>query len=465
MENEKRGTVLVVDDENGVHESVKEIFSPDYDILSAFNAKEGFALIDKHTVDLILLDITMPGMDGMEFLRKIKSDGADPDVIMVTASNTVRNAIDAMKLGAVDYIVKPWDVDEIKISVDRAVERKALARHVANLKSSISRVTFDEIVTNSPVMKSVLDLTRQMCGNESRVLIIGETGTGKELIARAIHDNGTRKEMPFVAVNCAAIPESLIESELFGYEQGAFSGATKQKKGRFELASCGTIFLDEISSLSLEVQAKLLRVLQEGTFERLGSERTRRVDVRVISATNHDIPTLIKEGKFREDLYFRLNVVPIALPPLRERKEDIPLLAGHFLKRFNEKFHKKIKGFSKQAISALMQYNWPGNVREFENLVERMAVLEEEREIGHEKLPLEILIARHKKDGFPSADAYLESAIEEFERQYILNALKKSDWNQSKAADLLKVHRNTIAKKINQYDIPTHGHKKSDKEQ
>ena len=411
--------------------------------------------VEKENLDVVLLDIKMPGMDGMEVLRRIAELKENVDVIMVTAVNTMKTAIEAMKLGAYDYITKPFDVDEVMVCIDKALEKRRLTRELSYLRSQVAKpVKFDNIIGTSEKMREVYEIVSEMTKNDATVLISGESGTGKELIARAIHFNGLRKDKPFIPVDCASIPENLLESELFGHEKGAFTDATAQKLGRFELANHGTLFLDEIGNLRMDMQGKILRALQEREIHRVGGVKTIKIDVRIISATNIDLKKAIAEGKFREDLYYRLNVVPIKLPPLRERKEDIPLLVRCFLGIFNQEFGKKIKDIAPEAMESLVNYSWPGNVRELRNVIERLVALTKEEVISHERLPLDILLSAETGEADIGKEGMLlKEAREQFEKYFILGVLEKVNWNQTEAAKILGVHRNTLLMKIQNLGI------------
>ena len=447
--------ILVVDDEMNVIESFKQLLRDDYKVLTATNGEEALEKVERENLDIVLLDIRMPGMDGIEVLRRIEEMRENVDVIMVTAVNTTRTAIEAMKLGAYDYITKPFEVDEVVVSINKALEKRRLTREVSYLRSQVAKpVRFDNIIGTSEKMRQVYEIVSEMTKNDATVLISGESGTGKELIARAIHFNGLRKDKPFITVDCASIPENLLESELFGHEKGAFTDATSQKLGRFELANHGTLFLDEIGNLKMDMQGKILRALQEREIQRVGGVKTIKIDVRIISATNIDLKKAIKEGRFREDLYYRLNVVPIELPPLRERREDIPLLMRHFLGIFNREFGKKIENIMPEAMDSLVNYRWPGNVRELRNVIERLVALAKEEVISHKRLPLDILLTINAgKVDMEEEGLLLKEAREQFEKQFILEVLEKVNWNQTEAARILGVHRNTLMMKIQNLGI------------
>ncbi|MBN2483509.1 MAG: sigma-54-dependent Fis family transcriptional regulator [Candidatus Omnitrophica bacterium] len=438
--------VLIIDDEPSVLETFKIILEAAYTVHTAATGKEALSIIHTQPIDTVFLDIIMPDVDGIELLRKIKEYDRSIEVIMATASDSARQAVTAIKLGAFNYITKPFDVEEISTLAEKACAQRRMNRELFVLRQDRQKEGFAHIIGNSPNMKGLYRLIKKVCDNSSTVLITGESGTGKELIARAIHFNSTRAPKPFIPLNCASIPDSLLESELFGYEKGAFTGAASRKLGMFELAHEGTLFLDEISSLKLDVQAHLLRVLEEKEIKRLGGTKIFNIDVRIISATNVDLKALVDDGKFRMDLYYRLNVVPLPVPPLRDRKEDIPLLARHFLDMFNQSFRKHIEGFSKEAMDCLIEYEWPGNVRELKNIIERIAALHEKGVITPQTLPFDIFI-RHNlsldQDG-----GNLKEACRDFERHYIEAVLTQSSGNQTKAAKILGIHRNALFLKM-----------------
>lgn len=444
--------ILIVDDEPSVRDSLRMIFKKDYEVITAGSAEEALEKALSEEPDLILLDIIMPGTDGMEVLKEIRPKYPLVPVVMLTATKTVRTAVEAMKLGAYDYITKPFDVTELRLVVQRALESRELKIEVRRLQSEVeSRYHFDGIIGKSKEMREIYSIIQQIAEKNSTVLIDGESGTGKELVARAIHYNSPRRDKPFVAVNCAAIPEPLIESELFGHEKGAFTDAQSRRIGRFELAHQGTLFLDEVSELSLPTQAKILRSLQEREFIRVGGMKTIKVDVRLISATNKDLEELMARGAFRADLYYRINVVPLTIPPLRKRKEDILLLAQHFL----DKHGGPGKKITPEAMDILIAYDWPGNVRELENIIERVVVLSDRDTIDPADLPPSLethsrveLIKEVLEGRIP-----FEDAEREFEKDIILEALKKSNYVQTKAADLLGISRRMLKYKMDKYGI------------
>jgi DNA-binding NtrC family response regulator len=450
-------SVLIVDDEVGARESLRMILKTDYAVLLAKDGEEAILQIREHSPDVILLDIILPDLDGLKLLEKIKQKETDAIVIMITATKTVKTAVEAMKLGAYDYVTKPFDVDELRLIISRALSTQALEKEVRYLRKEIDKsFVFENIIGKSKAMKEIFGMVRQIADSKSTVLVMGESGTGKELISRAIHYNSNRKNYPFVTINCAAIPETLIESELFGHERGAFTNAIEKKLGRFEMAHQGTLFLDEIGELSLATQAKILRFLEEKEFIRVGGSKTIKVDVRLITATNRDLNQLLKKAAFREDLYYRINVVPIIIPPLRERKEDIPPLLDHFIKKYNEEGHKKVKGVSKEALELIMNYEWPGNVRELENSIERVIALTSNEYIQPDELPIPLTnISKINgiRESILSGKVSFLEAEEEFEKGIILDALKKTNYIQSHAAEMLGISRRILKYKMDKLGI------------
>jgi DNA-binding NtrC family response regulator len=445
-----KAKILVVDDEQGARDALQVILEDDYEVTTAAGGQEAIAYCEGFDYDLVFLDVAMPELDGIATLKRLRTMDEPMDVVMISASDKADKAVESIKLGAYDYITKPFEPDDILSAVDRVLEKQTLQREVRYLRSEIAhRYGELEIVTRDSTVLDILQLVNKVASAASSVLITGESGTGKELIARSLHQHGDRYKAPFVAINCAAIPSELMESQLFGHEKGAFTGAHTRTIGKFEHANGGTIFLDEISALRPELQAKLLRVIQDKEIVRLGSNRTIKVNVRILAATNTNLEDLIEEGSFRRDLYFRLNVIPIYLPPLREREGDIRLLAQHFLNRFNLQLKREMKGFTDKAIETLERYPWPGNIRELENLIERLVVLGREGDyISYEDLPLEILLDSSLMTETPPLGDGLLQARDNFEKQYILKALKKAEWNQSEAARILRIHRNTLIQKM-----------------
>ncbi len=450
-----RPVVLIVDDDSGVRESFRLTLEDHYDVIDVPDGARALDVVRASQVDLVLLDIRLPEMDGIEVLERIKAMDEGVEVILVTAVKTLRTAVAAMKLGAFDYLTKPFEEDELLAVIARALEKRALEREVTFLRGELERARdFDEIVGQHPTMQKVYRLIAQVARTTTTVLVTGASGTGKELIARAIHRQGPRREKPFVAVNPAAVVESLIESELFGHERGAFTGAHQRKLGRFELAQGGTLFLDEIGTLKEELQVKLLRVLQEREIERVGGTHPIKIDVRVIAATNADLKDAVARGAFREDLYYRLNVVPIEVPSLAQRADDIPLLVEHFVHRYSRECNKTVDGLSPESLAALREYEWPGNVRELQNVVERAVVLAEDPVIQLSELPLDVLLPKHRERVRTADRLPLKNATEEFERQIILRVLERVGGNQSEAARILGLHRNTINRIVGRSKSP-----------
>jgi two-component system response regulator AtoC len=453
--------ILAVDDDARTLDSLELILQRAYEVITVTNGEQALDTLLKKNVDLVFLDIHMPGgIGGLEVLKRIKDSGENVQVVMVTATNTAKTAVEAMKLGAFDYITKPFDPEEILVVAQKALENQRLQKEVVYFRSQVQPILFETLIGNTKAMKEVCRLISKVAPTDATVLIQGESGTGKELVARAIHFASRRSAKPLLALNCAGIPENLLETELFGHERGAFTGAERQKPGKFELANEGTLFLDEVSSLRLDMQGKILRVLQEREIERVGGTKTIKVNVRIVSATNVDLKKAIQEGKFRDDLFYRLNVIPMNIPPLRERKEDIPLLAQYFLQGNNKKFNKQIKGISEKAMGYLMNYPWPGNIRELENMVERLSVLVDKDVIGAEDLPFDIYIQQaHHLEAMMAESIILKDAVENFERQFITAVLEKTRWNQTEAAKVMGIHRNTLLMKKGQLGI---GEKRAD---
>jgi DNA-binding NtrC family response regulator len=453
-----RPVVLVVDDDPGVRESFRLILEDHYDVIDVPDGPTALDTVRASEIDLVLLDIRLPGMDGIEVLERIKASDEGIEVILVTAVKTVRTAVAAMKLGAFDYLTKPFEEDELLSLSRRALERRALEREVAFLRSELARAhDSEEIVGRHPAIEKLHGLIAQVARTPTTVLITGESGTGKELVARAVHHQGPRRDGPFIAVNPAAIAETLIESELFGHEKGAFTGAHQRKLGKFELAQGGTLFLDEIGTLRADLQAKLLRVLQQREIERVGGARPVKIDVRFIAATNTNLKEAVGSGAFREDLYYRLNVVPVVVPPLRERIQDVPLLVEHFIRRDNRRFHKHIEGLSPEALAALNAYRWPGNVRELENVVERCVVLAEGPVIQLNDLPLDVSLPQQATKVRAAEALPLNEATDQFEQQIVLRVLERVGWNLTEAGRILEIHRNSLRVKLARWGIRAPG--------
>ncbi len=443
--------ILIVDDDPEILEIIAEVLKEEgYAVDTASSGTGAIKHIDDEFYDLVVTDLKMPEVDGMMVLRHVVDRSPDTICIILTGYGTIDGAVEAIKTGAFDYISKPVKPGEILIVVEKALRYKHLERENILLRRQLrKKYRFENFVGDSEPIQKVFELIEKVSDTDSTVLITGESGTGKELIAKAIHYNSDRRDNPMVVINCGAIPEELLESELFGHEKGAFTGAHKSRIGRFELADGGTIFLDEIGDMSPNLQIKLLRVLQEQKFERVGSTRTIQTDIRIIAATNQDLISAANNGTFREDLYYRLNVIPIEVPPLRERRSDIPLLVDFFLKKFNEEKQKQ-KGFAPETMDVLIQYDWPGNVRELENLVERVVILTNSDEIGLDDLPESV---REDVRAIESAETTIpkhgfDNAVEEYEKKLILKALDETNWVKAKAAKLLNMNRTTLIEKI-----------------
>jgi two-component system response regulator AtoC len=451
-----RKRVLIVDDESGMRHMLSVLLEREgYDIETAENGKDGLSKIRAEDYDLVLCDIRMPEMDGLSFLERARSVSKNIPVIMMSAFGNVDTAIEAMKKGAYDYVSKPFKADEILLRLQRLTAQESLAHENENLKRVLHQQTsFNNIVARSPKMFEIFDTIRKIAEYKTTVLITGESGSGKELIAQAIHFNSPRANKPFVAINCSAIPETLLESELFGYMKGAFTGANKDKKGLFEEASGGTLFLDEVGDLPVPLQVKLLRAIQEEEIRRVGSSSTIKVDVRLITATLKNLGEEIKKGTFREDLYYRLNVLPIHLPPLRDRKEDIPLLAEHFIKRFNAEMSKSVESLSPECIQALGDYSWPGNVRELENTIERALVLESSKILNYDSLP-DVIRNQELNPALKAAanELSIKKMMAIMEQELIKKALEKTNGNRTWAAKLLEISHRALLYKIKRYGL------------
>ena len=450
--------VLLIDDEARVRTSLKMVLEPSYDIFQAADAQEGLDVFRKEGPDLVLLDVILPGTDGLAVLQTLRSESKMTPVIMLTGTKSVKTAVDAMKLGAADYLSKPFDVEELRIVVDRALNSLELEREVKQLRAQVvQRYAFHNLIGKSQGMQEIYAKIEQVSDSRTTVLITGESGTGKELVAKALHYNSSRRERPFIALNCAALPETLIESELFGHEKGSFTDATARRVGQFELANTGTLFLDEIGDLSPVTQAKLLRVLQEREFTRIGGVQSIKVDVRIVAATNKNLDELVRKGQFREDLYYRINVIALYLPPLRERGEDVPLLAKHFLaKRVEEEKRPHIE-FGKDALELLTRYPWPGNVREMENIIEQAFIWSQNAtQITPEHLPTTLKSDSRSsslRDDTLAGRMSLEKAVMEFEREIILDALKRTNYVQTHAANLLGISRRMLKYRMDTLSI------------
>ena len=446
--------ILIVDDDTAHRIMLKvNLTEAGYEIIEADDGDQVLPVLAEHEVDLILMDLKMQRMDGLESIKLLQKNGRPEPVVVITAFSSVESAVEAMKYGAMDYVTKPVDIESLKLTVAKALDFEALRGENEELKKRLGeQFDFQNIIGRSPAMEKVFETLSLVAPSDATVLINGESGTGKELIAGSLHHNSKRKDHAFIKVNCAALNENLLESELFGHEKGAFTGADSQRKGRFELASKGTLFLDEIGDMSAQTQAKILRVLQEGELERLGGSETIQVDVRLVAATHRDLNEMVKEGSFRQDLFFRLSVVPIELPPLRRRTEDIPALAVFFLKRYAKKNQKDIKGFHPQALMLLARYSWPGNIRELENSVERAVILCPGEQITPKELPPQMV-----PDDFETVETAVSSqggmSLKDVERETIRTTLKQTDDNRSRTAKILGIARQTLLNKIKEYGL------------
>jgi DNA-binding NtrC family response regulator len=454
----KPPTILIVDDDESMRDTLEAILKKDFNVLKVSNGKDAISTIKKKDIDVVLLDIMLPDINGIDVLKEIKEDNEDVDVIMITAVREIDTAVKAIKVGAYDYITKEFDYDDLTARINRLIESQNKKRELLYFKSEMERyVDVGFIIGNSPKMREVYNLIQKISKVPATILIRGETGTGKELLARVIRKESGLTDAPFVTVNLTAIPSELVESVLFGHEKGAFTGAIKQHFGKFELANGGFLFLDEIGDLKYELQAKLLRAIQEGEIERVGSSKRIKVDVRIIAATHVDLEKKIQNGQFREDLYYRLNVVPLRLPPLRERIEDIPMLMDFFIKKYNQRFNKNIIRISDDAIDILKNYPWHGNIRELENLTERLVVMSDSKEIMKEDVPVEFhLSALDKKGAQNNQSGMLNMAVETFERNYILKTMEKVKWSRKDAAEALGIPISTLKyklEKLNLYDV------------
>jgi DNA-binding NtrC family response regulator len=441
-----KAKILVVDDEAIIRDSLREwLNDAGYEVLTAENGAQALKTIEREEPRIVIADLVMPGMDGIELMKRAKEVSPNIEVIITTAYGSIPTAITAIREGAYDYIQKPFCPERTEMLIEKLVERQRLIEENLSLHQKLEeRYRFENIIAKSSRMQQVIEAIKVVATSNATVLITGETGTGKELVARAIHSQSPRRGKPFVAVSCAALPESLLESELFGHEKGSFTGAYAQKKGKFEFANRGTLFLDEIGEMSANIQVHLLRVLEEKEFNRVGGNEPTKVDVRVISATNREIKEAVTKGQFREDLYYRLNVVNIELPPLRERREDIPLLAQIFLKKFALENNKEISRFSAEATDFMLRYDWPGNVRELENAIERAVILAQKPVIGIDDLPQQTLVAH---------SITLEKNLRQVEKNHIMNVLAQTRGNYTEAAKALGISRMTLYNKAKSYGI------------
>jgi len=448
--------ILIIDDDTSLRRVLEyNLQEAGYQVSAAASGEEGLRLFSEDTPALVITDMKMPGMDGMQVLQNIKERSPETLVIMITAFGTVDIAVEAMKAGAYDYITKPFNRDELRLTVAKALQLTGLTAENKRLKSQLADSSdFRTIVGSSREMEKVFDIVRKVADSEASVLITGESGTGKELVARSIHNQSPRKDAPFVAINCAAIPRDLLESELFGHVKGAFTGAVKDKTGKFLLAEGGTLFLDEVGELPLELQPKLLRALQERVIELVGGTKEQKLDVRVVAATNLDIESALANNTFREDLYYRLSVIPIHLPPLRERRDDIPLLLRYFCNKHNA----NSVTFDKQSLATLTGYVWPGNVRELENLVERLLIMRNSDIISYGDLPDKIRNGGVAQGAMPGQSCVINLpdegySLEQLEKEIVVQALERNQWNQTAAARFLRIPRHTLIYRMEKYGI------------
>ncbi len=438
----KNISVLIIDDEESQVESIKSFLRRrNYNVYTAYNGADGIKLITENAIDVVLTDYRMPGLSGLEVLKKVKEINPDIDVVVITAYGSVQDAVDIMKTGAYDYLTKPIDLDDLELMLERIKEKRALVSENRLLKEQLmERFKFDSIIYQSKEMEEALSTAARVANSKANVLIRGESGTGKELVARAIHFSSTRKDKPFIAVNIAALSESLLESELFGHEKGSFTGAINQRIGKFEMANGGTLFMDEVGEIPLPLQVKLLRVIQFGEIERVGSQSTINIDVRIIGATHRNLEEMIANNLFREDLYYRLNVVPIWIAPIRKRKTDIPLLIDHFIKKYSEANKKDVKGITKEALDKIIKYDFPGNIRELENIIERGIVLCRSEYLTTKDLPSNIGTISEKSILDPlNLDNTFEEKMKTFETEMLNEALKQNNGNQSAAARMMGI--------------------------
>ncbi|MEC4684877.1 MAG: sigma-54 dependent transcriptional regulator, partial [Nitrospirota bacterium] len=431
-------SVLIVDDEAGIRESLREIFEDEgYEVFTAEAGEEALQMIDSIPVDLVFLDIWLPDRDGMEVLEDIKTRRESLPVVMISGHGTVEIAVKATKIGAYDFLEKPLSLERVLITAQRALERGTIEREIQTLKENVSKKW--QLVGDSPAIKTLRQQIDMVASSSSRVLIMGESGSGKELVARLIHEKSPRVHKTFVEVNCAAIPAELIESELFGHEKGSFTGAHERKKGKFELADGGTLFLDEVGDMSLQTQAKVLRVIETQEFQRVGGNKNISVDVRIVAATNKDFNEEVANGNFREDLFFRLNVIPLNVPPLRERKEDIPILVEYFLQNIAREYGRPVKKITRRALDLFIGYNWPGNVRELRNSIERLIIMTPSQTITERNVTF-FNLRPHDYFSFKT----LREARDTFERDFILKKLQENNWNISRTAEVLQIERSNL---------------------
>jgi len=451
--SDRRKTVLIVDDDEGMRDTLSAVLRRDYRLLKAATGEAALQIMEKEDVDLLMLDVRLPGINGFEVLKIVKENYAYVEVIVISVLKELDAAVEAMRHGAYHYISKDFDVEGVRTLVGNASERQDLSRHVMRLSAEVAEQNDREFVVGpSRTTREIVDLVQKIAKLSATVLILGESGTGKELLARLIHRESADPASPFVPVNLAAIPKELVESTLFGHEKGSFTGAIRQQLGKFEPAGGGTLFLDEVGDLRIDLQAKLLRAIQEGEIERVGGTHPIKTDFRLIAATNVDLDKAVKEGTFREDLYYRLNVIPIRMPPLRDRIEDLPELARFFIGRYNKRFRKGIQGIADSTLKILGTYWWPGNIRELENLMERIVAVSDKDWITDEDLPYELHVAQLDAEG-PSTENLLERAVTTFERNFLIRALEKSGWNVTATARVLGIPLSTLKFKMDRLEI------------
>jgi DNA-binding NtrC family response regulator len=452
----KKPVILIVEDEKNAREGLERTLTGKYRTLQADNGEKALQLLAGSQVDILLTDLRMPGMDGLALVRRALAHESRPVCIVLTAYGSIESAVEAMKVGAYDFLTKPLNLDQLELVIARALRSRQLENENRSLRTQLDkRYGLEAIIGRTPAMDELFKLIRQVAPSRATALIQGESGTGKELVAHAIHNLSPRARGPFIAVHCAALPQSLLESELFGHEKGAFTGASERRRGRFEMAEAGTLFLDEISEIAPAIQVKLLRVLEEWKFERVGGQETLEADIRLVTATNNDLQKLVQEGKFRNDLFYRLNVVTIILPPLRERRDDIPLLARHFLHDFSLENNRKIEDISSDAVDALVAYDWPGNVRELRNVIERMVVLGRGPKLTLRDLPASVRADKRFSAPQPAAPAapLAASSIREANRRMIMAALEAAGGNRTLAAQRLGINRRTLHRKLREFGV------------
>ena len=441
--------VFIVDDEEGIRESLSGIFEDEgYAVLTAGTAEKAFDMLKEQTPDLMFLDVWLPGIDGIQALTKIRESNPELPIVMISGHGNIELAVNATRIGAYDFLEKPLSLERVLLVASRALERRTLELENKALKQDLTEKW--RLIGNSPKMKQLSEQIDMAAKSNGRVLILGESGAGKELVAHTLHGSSTRTSKPFIEMNCAAIPQELIESELFGHEKGSFTGAFERKKGKFELADEGTLFLDEVGDMSLSTQAKVLRVIETQEFQRVGGSKNIKVDVRIISATNKDLAEEVKKGTFREDLFYRLNVIPIPLPPLRERKEDIPELVDYFLGYFAAEYGQKPKKITPDGLKMLEVYDWPGNIRELRNVIERLVIMIPSNTVT----PKNIILGEAARSDYFTFNT-LKEARESFEKDFIIKKLEENNWNISKTAEILDIERSNLHRKIKAYDIKT----------